>query len=141
MTTIPLGPIGPSPAVRAAAVSRGRLLNRLTIGWKAVEGVVAEVRIELVLDAPERVVTDCPLEHDVAVGVEPVEGGARVRGEHAASMRSRLRGAQRGVGTPVISLARRSASRASWTRRATRSAAGATSWISCADCPANGKRS
>jgi hypothetical protein len=32
MTTIPLGPIGPSPAVRAAAVRRGRLLNRLTIG-------------------------------------------------------------------------------------------------------------
>jgi hypothetical protein len=41
MTTIPLGPIGPSPAVRAAAVRRGRLLNRLTIGWNAVEGVVA----------------------------------------------------------------------------------------------------
>jgi hypothetical protein len=38
MTTIPLGP---SPAVRAAAVRRGRLLNRLTIGWNAVEGVVA----------------------------------------------------------------------------------------------------
>ena len=35
MTTIPLGPIGPSPAVRAAAVRRGRLLNRLTIGWNA----------------------------------------------------------------------------------------------------------
>jgi divalent metal cation (Fe/Co/Zn/Cd) transporter len=41
MTTIPLGPVGPSPAVRAAAVRRGRLLNRLTIGWNAVEGVVA----------------------------------------------------------------------------------------------------
>jgi divalent metal cation (Fe/Co/Zn/Cd) transporter len=41
MTTIPLGPIGPSPAVRAAAVRRGRLLNRLTIGWNAVEGIVA----------------------------------------------------------------------------------------------------
>jgi divalent metal cation (Fe/Co/Zn/Cd) transporter len=40
MTTIPLGP---SPAVRAAAVRRGRLLNRLTIGWNAVEGVVAVV--------------------------------------------------------------------------------------------------
>jgi hypothetical protein len=38
MTTIPLGP---SPAVRAATVRRGRLLNRLTIGWNAVEGVVA----------------------------------------------------------------------------------------------------
>ena len=38
MTTIPLGP---SPAVRAAAVRRGRLLNRLTIGWNAVEGIVA----------------------------------------------------------------------------------------------------
>jgi hypothetical protein len=43
MTTIPLGPIGPSPAVRAAAVRRGRLLNRLTIGWNAIEGVVAVV--------------------------------------------------------------------------------------------------
>ena len=43
MTTIPLGPIGPSPAVRAAAVRRGRLLNRLTIGWNAVEGMVAVV--------------------------------------------------------------------------------------------------
>jgi hypothetical protein len=41
MTTIPLGPIGPSPAVRAAAVRRGRLLNRPTIGWNALEGVVA----------------------------------------------------------------------------------------------------
>jgi hypothetical protein len=41
MTTIPLGPVGPSPAVRAAAVRRGRLLNRLTIGWNAVEGIVA----------------------------------------------------------------------------------------------------
>jgi hypothetical protein len=41
MSTIPLGPIGPSPVVRAAAVRRGRLLNRLTIGWNAVEGVVA----------------------------------------------------------------------------------------------------
>ena len=41
MTTIPLGPLGPSPAARAAAVRRGRLLNRLTIGWNAVEGVVA----------------------------------------------------------------------------------------------------
>jgi hypothetical protein len=41
MTTIPLGPIGPSPAVRTAAVRRGRLLNRLTIGWNAVEGIVA----------------------------------------------------------------------------------------------------
>jgi hypothetical protein len=41
MTTIPLGPIGPSPAVRAAAVRRGRLLNRLTIGWNAVEDIVA----------------------------------------------------------------------------------------------------
>jgi len=41
VTTIPLGPIGPSPAVRAAAVRRGRLLNRLTIGWNAVEGIVA----------------------------------------------------------------------------------------------------
>jgi hypothetical protein len=40
MTTIPLGP---SPAVRAAAVRRGRLLNRLTIGWNVVEGVVAVV--------------------------------------------------------------------------------------------------
>jgi divalent metal cation (Fe/Co/Zn/Cd) transporter len=40
MTTIPLGP---SPAVRAAAVRRGRLLNRLTIGWNAVEGLVAVV--------------------------------------------------------------------------------------------------
>jgi hypothetical protein len=40
MTTIPLGP---SPAVRAAAVRRGRLLNRLTIGWNAVEGIVAVV--------------------------------------------------------------------------------------------------
>jgi divalent metal cation (Fe/Co/Zn/Cd) transporter len=38
VTTIPLGP---SPAVRAAAVRRGRLLNRLTIGWNAAEGVVA----------------------------------------------------------------------------------------------------
>jgi divalent metal cation (Fe/Co/Zn/Cd) transporter len=38
MTTIPLGP---SPTVRAAAVRRGRRLNRLTIGWNAVEGVVA----------------------------------------------------------------------------------------------------
>ncbi len=38
MTSIPLGP---SPAVRAAAVRRGRLLNRLTIGWNAVEGIVA----------------------------------------------------------------------------------------------------
>jgi hypothetical protein len=38
MTTIPLGP---SPAVRAAAVRRGRLLNRLTIGWNAIEGIVA----------------------------------------------------------------------------------------------------
>jgi hypothetical protein len=43
MTTIPLGPIGLSPAVRAAAVRRGRLLNRLTIGWNAVEGIVAVV--------------------------------------------------------------------------------------------------
>src|SRR5215207_5316610 len=43
MTTIPFGPIGPSPAVRAAAVRRGRLLNRLTIGWNAVEGIVAVV--------------------------------------------------------------------------------------------------
>lgn len=43
MTTIPLGPIGPSPAVRAAAVRRGRLLNRLTIGWNAIEGIVAVV--------------------------------------------------------------------------------------------------
>ena len=43
MTTIPLGPIGPGPAVRAAAVRRGRLLNRLTIGWNAIEGVVAVV--------------------------------------------------------------------------------------------------
>jgi hypothetical protein len=34
-------PIGPSPAVRAAAVRRGRLLNRPTIGWNALEGVVA----------------------------------------------------------------------------------------------------
>jgi hypothetical protein len=41
MTTIPLGPIGPSPAARAAAVRRGRLLNRLTIGWNAIEGIVA----------------------------------------------------------------------------------------------------
>jgi Cation efflux family len=41
MTTIPLDPIGPSPAVRAAAVRRGRLLNRLTIGWNAIEGIVA----------------------------------------------------------------------------------------------------
>ena len=38
MTTIPLGP---SPAVRAAAVRRGRRLNRLTIAWNAMEGVVA----------------------------------------------------------------------------------------------------
>jgi hypothetical protein len=38
MTTIPLGS---SPAVRAAAVRRGRLLNRLTIGWNALEGIVA----------------------------------------------------------------------------------------------------
>ena len=38
MTTIPLGP---SPAVRAAAIRRGRLLNRLTIGWNAIEGIVA----------------------------------------------------------------------------------------------------
>jgi divalent metal cation (Fe/Co/Zn/Cd) transporter len=38
MTTIPLVP---SPAVRAAAVRRGRRLNRLTIGWNAAEGVVA----------------------------------------------------------------------------------------------------
>jgi divalent metal cation (Fe/Co/Zn/Cd) transporter len=38
VTTIPLGP---SPAVRAAAVRRGRRLNRLTIGWNAAEGVVA----------------------------------------------------------------------------------------------------
>jgi divalent metal cation (Fe/Co/Zn/Cd) transporter len=38
MTTIPLGP---NPAVRAAAVGRGRLLNRLTIGWNALEGIVA----------------------------------------------------------------------------------------------------
>ena len=37
MTTIPLGSVGPSPAVRAAAVRRGRLLNRLTIGWNAIE--------------------------------------------------------------------------------------------------------
>jgi hypothetical protein len=43
MTTIPLGSIGPGPAVRAAAVRRGRLLNRLTIGWNAVEGIVAVV--------------------------------------------------------------------------------------------------
>jgi divalent metal cation (Fe/Co/Zn/Cd) transporter len=41
MTTIRLGPTGPSPAVRAAAVRRGRLLNRLTIGWNALEGIVA----------------------------------------------------------------------------------------------------
>jgi hypothetical protein len=41
MTTIPLGPVGPSPAVRAAAVRRGRRLNRLTIGWNALEGIVA----------------------------------------------------------------------------------------------------
>jgi hypothetical protein len=41
MTTIPLGPIGPSPAVRAAAVRRCRLLNRLAIGWNAIEGIVA----------------------------------------------------------------------------------------------------
>ena len=40
MTTIPLGP---SPAVRAAAVRRGRRLNRVTIGWNAVEGIVAVV--------------------------------------------------------------------------------------------------
>ncbi len=40
MITIPLGP---SPAVRAAAVRRGRRLNRLTIGWNAVEGIVAVV--------------------------------------------------------------------------------------------------
>ena len=38
MTTIPLGP---SSAVRAAAVRRGRRLNRLTIAWNAMEGVVA----------------------------------------------------------------------------------------------------
>jgi hypothetical protein len=41
MTTIPLGPMGPSPAGRVAAVRRGRLLNRLTIGWNAIEGIVA----------------------------------------------------------------------------------------------------
>jgi divalent metal cation (Fe/Co/Zn/Cd) transporter len=43
MTTIPLAPIGPSPAVRAAALRRGRVLNRLTIGWNALEGIVAVV--------------------------------------------------------------------------------------------------
>jgi hypothetical protein len=41
MTTIPPRPIGPGPAVRAAAVRQGRLLNRLTIGWNALEGIVA----------------------------------------------------------------------------------------------------
>jgi hypothetical protein len=45
MTTIPLGPIGPSPAVRAAAVRRGRLLNRLTIGIEVSAAVILAWRL------------------------------------------------------------------------------------------------
>ena len=40
-TTLPQAPPGARSGVRAAAVRKARTLNRVTIGYNAVEGVVA----------------------------------------------------------------------------------------------------